>query len=119
MRNWIFLLLFSAFLAGCQEPAPPAATEPAAAPATSEAAPPETTEFTLKGQVVSVDAAQKSATINHEKIEGFMEAMTMPYPVPEDGDLQKLKPGETITAKVSYIRAESKYWLTNVEVEPK
>ncbi len=119
MRNCIVVILFSMLMAGCQEQAPPAASTPAAAPATQEPAPSETREFTLTGKVVSVDTAQKSATINHGKIEGFMEAMTMPYPVPEDADLQKLKPGETITARVSYIRAESKYWISNVEVAPK
>ena len=35
--------------------------------------------YPFKGKIVSVDKANKKASIDHEKIEGFMDAMTMDF----------------------------------------
>jgi protein SCO1/2 len=122
MKNWIIVALLGMTVAACgDQPASfESNSEPAAAPeAAQEPTAPdtETREYPIRGQVVSVNPEAKSIILNHEKIEGFMEAMTMPYPVPEDADIQKMKPGDTINAKVFYNRAESKYWLSGVVVE--
>ena len=37
--------------------------------------------YTVRGMVVSVDPAARSFAVSHERIEGFMEAMTMPFEV--------------------------------------
>jgi Cu/Ag efflux protein CusF len=39
-------------------------------------------------------------TVRHQKIEGWMEAMTMDFPVREGEDLSKIKPGTHIRATV-------------------
>jgi Cu/Ag efflux protein CusF len=60
-------------------------------------------EFTLSGEVVRLNTAERIATIRHEKIEGWMEAMTMDFPVREGESLVNLQPGKHIKAKV-YVR---------------
>src|ERR1700680_61163 len=56
--------------------------------------------YHLKGTVVQVDKAQQHLVVNHEEIPGFMGAMTMPYPVVEAQTLEKVSPGDQITADV-------------------
>jgi protein SCO1/2 len=56
--------------------------------------------YKLRGKVVSTDAAKGDATLNHEAIAGFMEAMTMPYKVKDANILSELHPGDVITADV-------------------
>jgi protein SCO1 len=56
--------------------------------------------YHLKGTVVQIDKAQQHLVVNHEEIPGFMGAMTMPYPVVDAQTLEKLSPGDQITADV-------------------
>ena len=56
--------------------------------------------FDLKGKVIAVDKNARTATIAHEDIPGYMGAMTMPFAVKSDGDLEMIKPGNAITATV-------------------
>jgi protein SCO1/2 len=56
--------------------------------------------YKLRGKVVSTDAAKGEATLNHEAIAGFMEAMTMPYKLKDAAILGELHPGDVITADV-------------------
>lgn len=44
-----------------------------------------------------MDVPNKTANITNDKIEGWMETMTMEYPVP---DPQKLHAGDEITATI-------------------
>ena len=54
--------------------------------------------YDMKGKVLAVDKAARTATITHEEIQGYMPAMTMPFNVKSDGDLEMIKPGNVITA---------------------
>jgi len=56
--------------------------------------------FTFKGKVEKVDVAAKKITVNGEKVEGWMDSMTMLYAVDKDDVLKNLKVGDQITAKV-------------------
>ena len=56
--------------------------------------------FTLRGKVEKVDTSAKKLTVNHDKVEGFMDAMTMPYSVDNPDVLNKVKVGDEITATV-------------------
>jgi protein SCO1/2 len=56
--------------------------------------------YHLHGKVVSTDPAKGEATLNHEVIPGFMEAMTMPYKLKDASILSELHPGDVITADV-------------------
>ena len=78
------MLVITLLLAGCASRAPDVPVR----------------EFTLRGEVLRLDTAQRTATIRHGKIEGWMEAMTMEFPVRKGEDLDKLRPGNHIEATV-------------------
>jgi len=52
------------------------------------------------GKVEAVDASAKSVKVNGEKVEGWMDAMTMDYKVDDPAVLQKVKAGDRIMATV-------------------
>lgn len=54
--------------------------------------------YGLKGKVVAVSKTDRTATIAHEDIAGYMPAMTMPFKIKNDADLEMLKPGDEVTA---------------------
>jgi len=56
--------------------------------------------YTFKGKVEKVDVAAKKITVNGEKVEGWMDSMTMSYSVDKEDVLKNLKAGDQITAKV-------------------
>jgi Cu/Ag efflux protein CusF len=69
--------------------------------------------YQLRGQVVRLDPGSNLASIHNEKIEGWMEPMTMEYPVESRSEYQSLRKGEKITATVN-VTSEG-FWLTNVK----
>jgi Cu/Ag efflux protein CusF len=58
-------------------------------------------EYPVHGKIEAVDEANKKVTVNADKIEGFMEAMTMPYKVDKADVLKKVKVGDEINATVT------------------
>jgi len=56
--------------------------------------------FTFHGKVEAVDSSGQSLTVNGEKVEGWMDAMTMSYKVDDAAILKKVKPGDQIAATV-------------------
>ena len=52
--------------------------------------------FCGKGEVVSVDEDRGGVTIKHQRIEGFMEAMTMHFKTDDAEIAQGIKPGDTV-----------------------
>src|SRR5207244_11322664 len=57
-------------------------------------------EHTFRGKIEKIDVNAKTFTVNGQKVEGWMDAMTMVY-VPEKEDaLKRVKVGDEITAKV-------------------
>ena len=54
--------------------------------------------MTFHGKVEAV--TDKGLTVNGEKLEGWMDAMTMNYPVDKPEVLKKVKVGDTIMATV-------------------
>ena len=57
-------------------------------------------EHTFRGTVEKVDTKDKTLTVNGEKVEGWMAAMTMIYAVDKEDVVNKVKAGDQITAKV-------------------
>jgi len=53
--------------------------------------------YDLKGKVIAVNKSDRTATIAHEDIKGYMPAMTMPFKIKSDADLEMLKPGDQVT----------------------
>jgi len=83
----------------------------------SNQASPNAKRFPFKGKVVSVDRAAKKAKIDHEAIPGYMEAMTMEFPVHADMVWDELTPGAEITGEL-VVDSSSKdgYWLENLVI---
>ena len=113
-KLWINVFMISvAIVAGCarKEQAPPAAgSEASATPAGAV----EKT-YPLRGKVVSVDPVQNQITVDHEKIEGLWEPMTMGFEVRggEPGSL----PAAGSTIRATLHAQDGRYWLTDVTTE--
>lgn len=75
-------------------------------------------QYDLEGKVVSVDKAKKKAKVDHKAIPGFMEAMTMDFPVRADWVWEDLKPGVEIKATLVVNPADEAegYWLENIAI---
>ena len=54
----------------------------------------------FRGKIEQVNASTKSLTVAHDKVEGWMDAMTMTYAVDKESVLKDLKPGDQIKATV-------------------
>jgi len=96
----LICVVFAQLLAGCQR-------NPAAQPAK---------EYQMQCEVVGLDPAGHLATVKAGKIEGWMEAMTMEYPVKDPQEFSKLKVGANIQAKIT-VRGTD-YWISSVNLEP-
>ena len=70
--------------------------------------------YHLKGKIVSIDKPSKMAIIDGEDVPGFMAAMTMPYSVKPESELDKLSPGDSITADI--VVQDDNGWLQNIVV---
>jgi protein SCO1/2 len=97
-RRKYFILLLCLVLASCK-------AQPAA---------PQGKRYELKGTIVSVDKPNQSATISHEEIKGYMEAMTMPYKLKDAWPLDVMKPGDQIQATL--VVTDDSDWLEDVVV---
>ena len=93
----ILLLSLAIFLVACGSKAPAAKRYP------------------MEGEVKALDAQSKTATIAAGKIEGWMEAMTMEYPVKPDAEFEKLHIGDHIQATV--VVQDPNYYVTDVKVK--
>jgi protein SCO1 len=71
-------------------------------------------QYHLKGKVVSIDQRAKMLNVDSEAIPGFMDAMTMPYTVKPENELDKLHPGDVITADL--LVQDEGAWLQNITV---
>ena len=54
--------------------------------------------YDLKGKVLAVDLEKHVVTVSHEDVKGYMPAMTMPFTVANEADLQILAPDDEIQA---------------------
>jgi Cu/Ag efflux protein CusF len=68
----------------------------------------------MRGVVVRVDVPGKVATINAEKIDNWMDAMTMDYPVHDPAQLQGLAAGDHISATV-HVKEDLSFWMDHVK----
>ena len=116
-RLWILSMAVASLLIGVTAcSSQPAQDEPQAQQAPPAAGEPQ--RHDLRGQVVSIDKAAKSLTVNHEEIPGLMGAMTMPYPVKDESLLDNLSPGDQVNAQV-VVEEGAGMWLENIVVAPK
>src|SRR5690348_6423369 len=57
-------------------------------------------QFVFKGKVEKVDPTNKTLSVKSEKVDGWMDSMTMNYAPDKEEAFKKLKAGDEITAKV-------------------
>jgi protein SCO1/2 len=72
--------------------------------------------YTLKGTILSRDASDNSLRLDHQAIPGFMEAMTMDYPV-RGAKVAQLPPDKSRVEAKLHVHDE-RYWLTDVKKAP-
>ena len=70
--------------------------------------------FELNGKVISVDRDKSQVTISHGEVKGYMPAMTMPFTVPSESDLQILAPEDQVSATL--VVDGSKLWLEDLVI---
>jgi Cu/Ag efflux protein CusF len=71
--------------------------------------------YPLRGKVVSVNAAENKITVDHERIEGLWEPMSMAFEV--RGGEQGTLPPEGSTIRATLHVDNGRYWLTDIAVE--
>ena len=78
---------------------------------------PESTQklrhFPLTGKITALDRKNQTATVNGSAIPGWMEAMTMEYPIESKTEFNDLQVGDKIEATVD-VRAEGEYGLSDI-----
>jgi protein SCO1 len=74
-----------------------AATSIAGSCSWSDQPPKNEKRYPIKGVVVAVNQQERTATIKHEDIPGYMQGMTMEFKIKNAADLQTMKPGDQIT----------------------
>jgi protein SCO1/2 len=70
--------------------------------------------YPMTGEVLSLDAKDQTATIKAGPITGWMEAMTMEFPIRSKSDFDALRVGEKIKATVD-VKGGTDYSLSNVQ----
>jgi protein SCO1/2 len=68
----------------------------------------------LKGQVVALNPASSLITIAHDKIPGFMEAMTMQFSIKDSALFRAVEVGDSVVGVVAVRRPE--IWLDRLIV---
>lgn len=72
--------------------------------------------YQLTGEITAMDGPTQVVTVKHEEIKGWMDAMTMGFPIKEKAEFEKLKPGARITADVNVQGYD--FWLTKIVQKP-
>lgn len=103
LRVGLVLILLPALVAGCRK------STDTTSPSASTQSTGDLKSFPVRGKVVSTDIGKGSIVLDHEAIPGFMDAMTMPYPLKDKTLAGELHPGDRITA-VLLIRKTSDGW---------
>ena len=105
MRYFVFFLSCILLLAGC------------GTSVSTESNTANQKRYDLRGTVVSVDKLQKRAKIDHEEIPGFMDRMTMEFPIHENWVWDDLVPGVQVRAElVVDSSAKDPYWLEKISI---
>lgn len=85
--------------------------------------PPATTRYHFTGRIVSIENQAQTALIDGDLVQGYMEAMAMTYKFKPASTIQRLSPGDAISADLVVVEhdprdetTEQEYWLENVKV---
>lgn len=70
-------------------------------------------QYPFRGEVMRLDTSTNVAAIHNEKVPGWMDPMTMEYPVEDRNEFKSLHVGDRITATVNV--SSDGFWLTGVK----
>ncbi|MGH9368843.1 MAG: SCO family protein [Thermoanaerobaculia bacterium] len=102
----ILLLMLAIPAAACRRAGKPSESAPAAAK-----------RYPISGVIRELDAGKPEITLEHGPIEGFMDAMTMPFPVrAEAALLSRLHAGDRIAGTL--VVDGDRFWLEGIALEP-
>ena len=106
MKVPILALLLAASIAACRKAEPPAAGSAA-----------EAKRYPIAGVIRGLDPAKPEITLEHGPIEGFMDGMTMSFPVHgKAADVAGLQVGDRIVATL--VVEGDRYWLQSIARAP-
>ena len=72
-------------------------------------------KYQIHGVIKRLDAQAQTAMIKHEAIVGWMEAMTMEFPIPDKAEFARLQVGQTIRGTV-FVR-DFDYHVGDIKIE--
>jgi protein SCO1/2 len=75
---------------------------------------PSARTYAAHGVIRQIAADQRTVTIQHETIPGYMSAMTMDFPLKDTNELNRLAPGDEITFKL--VVRENDDWIKDVHL---
>lgn len=75
----------------------------------------QTQRYELKGIIKAVDKANRRATIQHEKIGDYMDAMTMPFAVKDDKALKEMEPNDQIKGTL-VVTKDGATWVEKITI---
>lgn len=70
--------------------------------------------YPLKGKILELHRDYSLATVEHEAIPGYMEAMAMKFPLKDKRLFDRLKIGDRITATLVVSQTSGDWWLEKV-----
>jgi protein SCO1/2 len=102
----VLMPLLSLPLAGCRRAADASLTSASPNPDTNAQL------FQVKGVVLEVKPREKSVTIRHEAVAGYMPAMTMPFDVKDAAELTGLEAGDPVSFRLLVTDTEG--WIDGI-----
>lgn len=104
MKRTAALLLVAAFALACGEESPKPVSEAGER------------LYSLRGEIISRNAGTNSLRVQHEAIPGFMEAMTMDFPL-RGTDVAAAPPDKSRIEATLHV-TDRTYWITDVRPVP-
>ncbi|MEP6944367.1 MAG: SCO family protein [Acidobacteriota bacterium] len=112
MRNFIIVLCIAFVVSACQKTTDSGTMVPSANNASATAK-----RYPIKGTVISVDRAGKKVKLEHDDIPGFMEAMTMDFPVHDDWVWDDMVAGAEIRGDLVVDNtAKDPFWIEKIGI---
>jgi protein SCO1/2 len=69
--------------------------------------------YPARGVVREIDLVQKTVTIQHDAVPGFMPAMTMPFVVTDTGELKTIAVGDTVSFRITVTAKDG--WIDHLQ----
>ncbi len=109
--NWAVVLALALLTNACRKDA-----SGNAAAATNTLKRPELKTFLVNGVLRKIDLAERSATIQHDEIPGYMPPMTMPFTVKVTNELAEVQPGDPVVFRLNVTENDS--WIDKLKKAP-